>query len=1208
MTGDVDFGFCYPEAFQQTQDSLNRTLSGMAELRAKRVRILIPWSQTQTGRGKYNFAVTDAAVYSAVAHGLRPLLVYATFPTPPSAGSAADFGAWVGAFAAHYSDVASDHELWNEQNAFGFWPGPPAASAYAPFLRAGYTAIKAAQPASTVISGGMNPCGNGWLFTTLSVDPVDFLKGIYAAGGKGTFDAVGNHPYSIATSAGSTVAEMPSATENYIVKDQKIYDVMVANGDGAKQIWHTEYGFPRSVVGAQNQKDWLKIQFDILSARPYVGPTFFYSYHDLTADSKASESTFGCVDFNYVKQPSWDFYDSLTSQNPVVSGHGSLTVSAAIIGAGSVNGEYVPTAIATGTAQLHAAQEGHLAASVTIAGAGMVVSQTAFSYDFGSAPSTKPTSLFTDFGLGYRVASGVANANASTTGGENKSGGIYVTACAGPDHFSKVIVGPGGLSPDRSDLPIVRADGAGNNYVTAVGTAWQSQIVTVIGGVSAVQDSAQVGFSNGDELGIVADGDTYTVTKNGEPVPNLLWLDKDHVFPGYLNRHVGFGFQQRYTDRAYPAPGIRKWQAGDVRPVAPSTPPPIVMATITGTAAIAGHGSLTAAASVVGAGSPSGAPVVAGSLVGTVTAVGSGSVGVGASGVPVAVLATIIGAGVGSGVFANSAVVQIVATAAAAGSVGVRASGLLAVTAAAVGAAGQPVASGALSISATMAGAASVARLGNGTALAVTATATGAATVGVTGQAGSSTPVPVAYGATGSGSVDSAVSTTVTSTATHTIASGDTLVIVDVLLRHNGTFTSMSCTYGGAAMVGTGSQVVAGGNEYRVSSFALVNPPSGAQAVVATALFSVAATTGVIATGSVSYGGAGTPIAYVIAGGGAATTSNSVTVATIAANEFAHFAHFSSTAMTPVSYNQTQRLYSVPATGFYRLIGDAQGTGAPITSQVTQSSTSAWLALGSKIPSGVVPGAGVTATISGAATVGTTTGGDLPVTATATGTGLVTSTTVTTWDATGTGAQGTNGFSTSITATGSITTAAANELITATVTNYAGSGAPSVQTMTCTLDGVAMTLVASAPLGNNSTTTQTLVYWGIAAASGSHAIVARGAGSAQTGREIRVECEAFQGATQVTGYAVNYGTSTTPSVTVTGGNANERVYVGIGTNGGGTQTTASFTGGTGRSTGASSSGNADVLQGDCTGSSSVTAGSTINSSHGWTAIAVRLSS
>jgi hypothetical protein len=68
--------------------------------------------------------------------------------------------------------------------------------------------------------------------------PVTFLRGIYANGGQGFFDAFGHHPYSFPCSP------LVNADWNAFTQTQYLHNIMVQNGDGAKKIWGTESGAP----------------------------------------------------------------------------------------------------------------------------------------------------------------------------------------------------------------------------------------------------------------------------------------------------------------------------------------------------------------------------------------------------------------------------------------------------------------------------------------------------------------------------------------------------------------------------------------------------------------------------------------------------------------------------------------------------------------------------------------------------------------------------------------------------------------------------------------------------------------------------------------------------------------------------------------------------------------------------------------------------
>jgi hypothetical protein len=102
-------------------------------------------------------------------------------------------------------------------------------------LKAAYTAVKKADPAALVISGGLATTGDGSL---AAYGDLAFLQGMYDAGAKGYFDAFGSHPYAYGRSPDDTTPDGLSLSR---VAEQ--YRVMQANGDGGTPIWITETGW-----------------------------------------------------------------------------------------------------------------------------------------------------------------------------------------------------------------------------------------------------------------------------------------------------------------------------------------------------------------------------------------------------------------------------------------------------------------------------------------------------------------------------------------------------------------------------------------------------------------------------------------------------------------------------------------------------------------------------------------------------------------------------------------------------------------------------------------------------------------------------------------------------------------------------------------------------------------------------------------------------
>ena len=153
----------------------------------------------------------DRTIPAAVAAGLRVVLdVYPYPPREVEAGlaSPAAFGAYVAAVATAFPDVRQ-FVVGNEPNQPAFWRPQFAADgsnasapAFGPYLAAAYDALKAVDPAISVIGIGLSPRGNDRpdAKSNISTSPVRFIRALgawYRASGRTLplMDGFSFHPY-----------------------------------------------------------------------------------------------------------------------------------------------------------------------------------------------------------------------------------------------------------------------------------------------------------------------------------------------------------------------------------------------------------------------------------------------------------------------------------------------------------------------------------------------------------------------------------------------------------------------------------------------------------------------------------------------------------------------------------------------------------------------------------------------------------------------------------------------------------------------------------------------------------------------------------------------------------------------------------------------------------------------------------------------------
>ena len=255
---------------------LTTMMQGIKSAGATWVRLDVFWGQVESSKGSWNWTLPDKTIGAALAAGLKPLLILngAFMPSwaisPPSA---AQFTPFVEEAVTRYAAMGvHTYEVWNEPNLGSNWGGQASGAEYAAILIPAYNAIKAIDPGSFVISGGLSPATDNYG----NVDPGEFLTAMYAAGAGGHMDAVGIHPYSYPEdptypSQSNTFYDLPA-----------YHQIMVANGDGGKQIWLTEFGIPTNVTGESTsiQAQQLSEAFTQLAQWSWTGPLFYFNWQD----------------------------------------------------------------------------------------------------------------------------------------------------------------------------------------------------------------------------------------------------------------------------------------------------------------------------------------------------------------------------------------------------------------------------------------------------------------------------------------------------------------------------------------------------------------------------------------------------------------------------------------------------------------------------------------------------------------------------------------------------------------------------------------------------------------------------------------------------------------------------------------------------------------------------------------------------------------
>jgi len=277
----------------------------------KWVRIDLGWASLQesgpNSYSKWYVDLADSVVNAARARGIDVLATLWTSPSwangggavrvpPTDAGDYARAAQWA---AAHFRGRVAAWEIWNEPNLSDFFSGTPAQ--YAALLRAAYPAVKAGDPNAQVVLGG--PSSND----------VAWLRQVYAAGIKDSFDIMSTHPYQGMADAPPELAD--DGQKWNLTHVAAVHDLMVQQGDGAKSIWFTEFGWsshdnPSGVenwnrgVSLQQQGDYLVRAHRYAATNyPYVRAMFWYKELAYPGSPDVHEEGYALLNSDLTERP-----------------------------------------------------------------------------------------------------------------------------------------------------------------------------------------------------------------------------------------------------------------------------------------------------------------------------------------------------------------------------------------------------------------------------------------------------------------------------------------------------------------------------------------------------------------------------------------------------------------------------------------------------------------------------------------------------------------------------------------------------------------------------------------------------------------------------------------------------------------------------------------------------------------------------------------
>ena len=295
------------------------------------VRFQAQWDSFEPNPGQFDPAALDRIINPLAAQGVHILLSIAS-PSPTWAGAnggipndTSQFQAAAQFLANRYKGKVQAYEIWNEENLAREVAGHVSVAPYVNLLKAGHAGVKAGDPGAVVLFGALTPTGVN--DPSLAIDDVQYLKQVYAYNNgevKQYFDQLAAHPGSNNNPPDTLWPSNPGPGPGwqndpsfYFRRIEQIRQVMVDNGDAAKQIWLTEFGWttanqaPGYEYGAQNsdqdQANYLVRAFQIGQQDwPWVGVMAVWNLNYSTVTQPNDEKyPWSVLNGNWSPRPSY---------------------------------------------------------------------------------------------------------------------------------------------------------------------------------------------------------------------------------------------------------------------------------------------------------------------------------------------------------------------------------------------------------------------------------------------------------------------------------------------------------------------------------------------------------------------------------------------------------------------------------------------------------------------------------------------------------------------------------------------------------------------------------------------------------------------------------------------------------------------------------------------------------------------------------------
>jgi hypothetical protein len=223
-------------------------------------------------------------------------------------------------------------EVWNEPNLNREWGGAlidrEQAAQYMYMLKETYKLVKAEDPTKVIVSAGLSPTGTN---DGTAMDDVIYLDWLYDQDLALYSDAIGMTTKGYGNPPEAPLNSNPQFPHEsfYFRRVEQLRDVMVAHGDGAKQVWLLEVGWTTDqqnpqyswyAVTPEQQAEYIVRAYEYAKANwaPWIGPMFVWAFADPTWGPEREEYHWAIIGPDGVPRPAYDAFKAarLTGRLP----------------------------------------------------------------------------------------------------------------------------------------------------------------------------------------------------------------------------------------------------------------------------------------------------------------------------------------------------------------------------------------------------------------------------------------------------------------------------------------------------------------------------------------------------------------------------------------------------------------------------------------------------------------------------------------------------------------------------------------------------------------------------------------------------------------------------------------------------------------------------------------------------------------------------